>query len=69
MFSKIFHSATKNVFLFFAIALLTQNVSAQKEIPYFGKINWINGFAKEISGENITYFSAFPDYVTKTLST
>jgi alpha-mannosidase len=69
MFSKIFHSATKNVFLFFAIALLTQNASAQKEIPYFGKINWINGFAKEISGENITYFSAFPDYATTALLT
>ena len=60
MFSKIFHSAIKNVLLFFAIALMAQYASAQKEVPYFGKINWINGFAKGSSGENITYFSAFP---------
>jgi alpha-mannosidase len=51
------------------ITMLTQNVWAQKEVPYFGKINWINGFAKEISGENITYFSAFPDYATTALLT
>jgi alpha-mannosidase len=55
--------------LLLVITMLTQNVWAQKEVPYFGKINWINGFAKEISGENITYFSAFPDYATTALLT
>jgi alpha-mannosidase len=69
MISNNFYSSIKNVFLFFVIAMLTQVASAQKEVPYFGKINWINGFAKEISGENITYFSAFPDYATTALLT
>jgi alpha-mannosidase len=59
----------KNSFLLLAMFMLTQNTLAQKEVPYFGKINWINGFAKEISGENITYFSAFPDYATTALLT
>ncbi|WP_106529976.1 glycoside hydrolase family 38 C-terminal domain-containing protein [Chitinophaga niastensis] len=47
--------------------MLTQNVMAQKEVPYFGKINWVNGFAREISGENVSYFSAYPDYATTAL--
>lgn len=46
-----------------------QVISAQKEVPFFGKINWINGFSKEISGENITYNSAFQDYATVALLT
>lgn len=48
---------------------LMQNTFAQKEVPFFGKINWINGFAKEISGENISYNSAFQDYATVALLT
>ena len=44
-------------------------VSAQKTVPYFGEINWINGYEKEISGENIQYYSAFPDYATTALLT
>lgn len=42
---------------------------AQMVVPFFGKIDWINGYAKEISGENITYFSAYPDYATTALLT
>ncbi|HSN09908.1 MAG TPA: glycoside hydrolase family 38 C-terminal domain-containing protein, partial [Hanamia sp.] len=42
---------------------------AQKVVPFFGKINWISGYAKEITGENINYFSAFPDYATTALLT
>lgn len=42
---------------------------AQLKVPYFGQIQWVNGYAKEISGENIGYFSAFPDYATAALLT
>jgi hypothetical protein len=49
--------------------LLSQFSFSQKNVPIFGKINWINGFSKEISGEYITYFSAYPDYATVALLT
>lgn len=58
----------KRLFLIIFLAVCFQG-QAQKEVPYFGKINWINGFAKEISGENITYSSAYPDYATMALLT
>ena len=35
----------------------------------FGKIEWVNGYAKEISGENIDYNSIYPDYVSMALLT
>jgi hypothetical protein len=53
--------------LFISLIAFYLNGQSQKTVPYFGKINWVNGFAKEISGENITYFSAFPDYATTAL--
>lgn len=49
--------------------LFTQISSAQIKAPYFGEIKWINGYAKEIKGENIGYFSAYPDYATTALLT
>jgi alpha-mannosidase len=53
------------------VVLLVTYIQGQSQttVPYFGKISWINGFSKEISGENITYFSAFPDYATTALLT
>jgi len=42
---------------------------AQKTVPWLGKINWISGYEKEITGENIQYYSAFPDYATTALLT
>ncbi|MEP7106984.1 MAG: hypothetical protein ABI760_03365 [Ferruginibacter sp.] len=59
----------KSILSILTIAVLTQNAMAQKVVPYFGKINWVNGFAKELSGEKINYFSAFPDYATTALLT
>jgi alpha-mannosidase len=59
----------KKLFFFANLMLTCFFVHAQKTVPYFGKITWINGFAKEISGENISYFSAFPDYATVALLT
>ncbi len=49
--------------------LLVVTVQAQMTVPYFGKIDWINGYAKEISGENIGYFSVYPDYANTALLT
>jgi hypothetical protein len=58
--------------VFYCITVLlscTLAVSAQKMVPYLGKVEWINGFDHEIEGENIRYFSAFPDYATMALLT
>lgn len=49
---------------FFAISFCS---FSQSKVPYFGNIKWINGYAKEISGETLSYYSAFPDYVTTSL--
>jgi len=57
------------LFIVFLIAITTQSGFAQNEVPFLGKINWINGFSKEISGENISYNSAFQDYATVALLT
>lgn len=57
------------LFLYFLLLFVTQSLFAQKEVPFFGKINWINGFGKEITGENITYNSAFQDYAIVALLT
>lgn len=51
------------------LLLCIASASAQKTVPYLGKIEWINGFDQEIEGENIRYFSAFPDYATTALLT
>ena len=59
----------KNSFLFLLAFLFMQQAMTQKVVPYFGEIKWINGFAKEITGENIAYYSAYPDYATTALLT
>lgn len=41
----------------------------QTTVPFLGKIKWINGYEKEIVGETLSYFSAFPDYATTSLLT
>lgn len=53
----------------FLFLLFCQVSFAQIKAPYFGKIQWQNGFAKEIQGENISYFSAYPDYANTALLT
>lgn len=59
----------KKLLLFAIFAAFSTSAYSQKTVPYFGKISWVNGYAKEISGENISYFSAFPDYATTALLT
>lgn len=43
--------------------------TAQKTVPFLGKVDWINGYDHETEGENIRYYSAFPDYATTALLT
>lgn len=57
----------KNILLLIVLITISLQGQSQKTVPYFGKINWVNGFAIEISGENINYYSAFPDYATTAL--
>lgn len=45
------------------------SASAQKTVPYLGKVDWINGYDHEIEGESMRYYSAFPDYATTALLT
>lgn len=66
------NNAPQGLKMFFSaltLLFLSQSINAQKNVPFFGKINWINGYSKEITGENIGYYSAFPDYATTALLT
>lgn len=58
---------------FFILLLLfivsAQHMYGQKKVPFFGKIESVSGYAREISGENISYFSAFPEHATQALLT
>ncbi len=58
----------KSTFLLVTLTLLFQVVRSQ-QLPFGPKINWVSGFQEEISGETLTYFSAFPDYVNQALLT
>ncbi len=59
----------KNSVLFLVYVCFGPMCPAQTEVPWFGKINWYSGFSQEISGENLSYFSAYPDYATMALLT
>lgn len=41
MFLNNFYGSLKNAMLLLIITLFAQTALAQKEVPYFGKINWI----------------------------
>jgi hypothetical protein len=57
----------KKYFLFAGMVLFSHFILAQT--PFGGNIHWLSGYEKEISGETIGYFSAFPDYVNEALLT
>ncbi|KMQ65227.1 glycoside hydrolase [Chryseobacterium angstadtii] len=60
----------KKYFTLFVFILVSGNFFyGQKKVPFFGHIEAVNGYAREISGENIGYFSAFPDYANQALLT
>ena len=52
-----------------SLVLPTSPASAQVDIPAFGKHPLLNGYAKALSGESITYFSVFPKYAKEALLT
>lgn len=47
--------------------LLGPMAVAQVDMPVFGKQPVINGYAKDIEGEVISYFSVYPEYATDAL--
>lgn len=59
----------RNLLLAGLTLLGTCSAFAQKVVPFFGKIEWISGYGREISGENLAYFSAYPDYASVSLLT
>src|SRR6478672_7068228 len=60
----------KRTISFLLLFVIYTNVCiSQLTVPYFGQVQWISGYAKEITGENIGYFSAYPDYATTALLT
>jgi len=42
---------------------------SHSQTPFGENISWLSGYEKAISGEPISYFSAFPDYVNEALLT
>ncbi|MCW1963514.1 glycoside hydrolase family 38 C-terminal domain-containing protein [Chryseobacterium viscerum] len=59
-----------NRYFILLVSFLISNIAyGQKKVPYFGNIQPINGYNREITGENIDYFSAFPDHATRALLT
>ncbi|MBX2980162.1 MAG: hypothetical protein KF905_12765 [Flavobacteriales bacterium] len=49
--------------------LLTGPISAQVDLPVFGKQHVINGYAKDVEGEVLSYFSVYPEHATTALLT
>lgn len=54
---------------FLSIALVVIHYFVFAQTPFGNNIHWLSGYQKEISGETIGYFSAFPDYVNEALLT
>ncbi|MBK8500235.1 MAG: hypothetical protein IPL52_15790 [Flavobacteriales bacterium] len=59
---------TRSSLLFIACTLAV-NSSAQVDLPVFGKQQVINGYAKDIEGEVLSYFSVYPEHATTALLT
>lgn len=59
----------RTISILFLFVIYTNVCHSQLTVPYFGQVQWISGYAKEITGENIGYFSAYPDYATTALLT
>jgi alpha-mannosidase len=49
--------------------LLSIGASAQVDLPVFGKQDVINGYAKDVEGEVLSYFSVYPEHATTALLT
>lgn len=57
----------KKISFFFLLFLFNEISFAQT--PFGANVHWLSGYEKAISGESISYFSAFPDYVNEALLT
>ncbi|MBP7409721.1 MAG: hypothetical protein KA941_13265 [Flavobacteriales bacterium] len=55
--------------LMLAIVLLPSLLCAQVDLPIFGKQQVINGYAKDVEGEILSYFSVYPEHATTALLT
>jgi len=56
--------------LFAAVVLCSGlSASAQVDLPVFGKQDVINGYAKDLEGEVLSYFSVYPEHATTALLT
>jgi hypothetical protein len=55
--------------LFLALAAAPVLLCAQVDLPVFGKQQVINGYAKDVEGEVLSYFSVYPDHATTALLT
>ena len=56
-------------FILAAATLLLQAGYAQVELPVFGTQQVINGYAKDVEGEVLSYFSVYPEHATTALLT
>lgn len=55
--------------LFFFSLLVGGASTAQVDLPVFGKQDVINGYAKDVEGEVLSYFSVYPEHATTALLT
>ena len=51
------------------LTILPFLLPGQVKVPVFGKISYLKGYGREISGENINYNSALPDVAKTALLT
>jgi len=59
----------KKALPFFLFSFFQLQAFSQITVPVFGTQKILNGYAREISGENIAYFSVYPDYAKMALLT
>ena len=52
-----------------ASLLIGTTTNAQVDLPVFGKQQVINGYAKDVEGEVLSYFSVYPEHATTALLT
>ncbi len=58
----------KTITLLLALGLF-RTTYAQVDLPVFGKQQVINGYAKDVEGEVLSYFSVYPEHATTALLT
>src|SRR6187549_1029606 len=53
----------------FPVVAIASGALAQVDLPVFGKQDVVNGYAKDIEGEVLSYFSVYPEHATSALLT